>query len=294
MKIVKEIEPKSPFSLTLTSWLLKRSVKNGIDMISDKTYCRVLTLREPVLVKVTQDSRIVVEASGEEAERAVEIVERMLGTHVDLTRFYEISQAHPVLRDMVRRFLGAKPVVFPSLFEAVINAITCQQISLDACLSILTRLTITFGDKVYLDNLTAYGFPRPETLINAKQELRKIGYSERKATYIGEVATKFASGEIQEERLRNASNEDVIELLGELKGIGRWSLDYILLRGLGRLNVFPTGDAGAQNKLRRYFNLSASDTEHVKRSLEPWSEYAGLIYFHLLLASLDEKGVLPH
>jgi DNA-3-methyladenine glycosylase II len=78
-----------------------------------------------------------------------------------------------------------------------------------------------------------------------------------------------------------------------LHGIGRWSAEYILLRGLGRLHVFPGDDVGARNNLARWLGLKPPlDYDAVGRALSRWQPYAGMVYFHLLLDRLEAAGAL--
>jgi DNA-3-methyladenine glycosylase II len=83
------------------------------------------------------------------------------------------------------------------------------------------------------------------------------------------------------------------QALQRRRGIGRWSAEYALLRGLGRLAVFPADDVGARNSLRRFLGCeSGMDYEDVRRAVSPWAPYAGLVYFHLLLDHLERAGWL--
>jgi DNA-3-methyladenine glycosylase II len=78
-----------------------------------------------------------------------------------------------------------------------------------------------------------------------------------------------------------------------MRGIGRWTAEYVLLRGLGRLHVFPGDDVGAHNKLRRLFDIdTALDYDAVRRLVGRWYPYAGVVYFHLLLDSLSGSDVV--
>jgi DNA-3-methyladenine glycosylase II len=84
-----------------------------------------------------------------------------------------------------------------------------------------------------------------------------------------------------------------IERLTSLRGIGRWTAEYVLLRGLGRLHVFPGDDVGAHNKLRHLFGIHTPlDYESVHRLVARWHPYAGVVYFHLLLDSLSQAGLV--
>jgi DNA-3-methyladenine glycosylase II len=76
--------------------------------------------------------------------------------------------------------------------------------------------------------------------------------------------------------------------------VGRWTAEYVMLRGLGRLDIFPGDDVGAHNKLRRFLQIDTElDYGSVKQLVAPWYPYAGVVYFHLLLDSLSQTGVVP-
>src|SRR6266550_3148786 len=95
------------------------------------------------------------------------------------------------------------------------------------------------------------------------------------------------------EKFTELEGDALLEQLHALRGVGRWSAEYVSLRGLGRLQVFPGDDVGAQNKLQRYLGLRKPPSyDTVRRRLAQWGDYAGLIYFHLLLHGLAEKGCL--
>ena len=79
----------------------------------------------------------------------------------------------------------------------------------------------------------------------------------------------------------------------KLRGVGRWTSEYVRLRGLGRLHVFPGDDVGAQKRLARWLGLSSRlDYADVFREVKRWQPYAGLVYFHLLLDGLSQAGAL--
>jgi endonuclease III len=95
------------------------------------------------------------------------------------------------------------------------------------------------------------------------------------------------------EALSNNTDVDACECLLELRGVGRWTAEYVLLRGLGRLHVFPGDDVGAQKRLARWLGRpNALDYDAVRRAVTKWQPYAGLVYFHLLLDGLMQTGAL--
>ncbi len=79
--------------------------------------------------------------------------------------------------------------------------------------------------------------------------------------------------------------------LQHVRGVGRWTAKYVLLRGLGRVHIFPGDDVGARNNLQKWLGLTEPlDYDGVARTLKRWQRFGGLIYFHLLLGRLAEAG----
>ncbi|MGH2981471.1 MAG: DNA-3-methyladenine glycosylase family protein [Solirubrobacterales bacterium] len=124
-------------------------------------------------------------------------------------------------------------------------------------------------------------------------QLRRHGFSLAKARTIVEAAQQIVSGELDLEALEDLDDAAAVERLTMLRGIGRWSAEYVLLRGLGRLHIFPGDDVGAHNKLRRLFGIDAQlGYDTVRQLVGRWHPYAGVVYFHLLLDSLVAAGLV--
>ena len=101
------------------------------------------------------------------------------------------------------------------------------------------------------------------------------------------------SEELQLEQLELADNKQALTQLQAIHGIGRWSAEYVLLRGLGRLDIFPGDDIGGQNNVQRLLQLEARPTyDQLEKLTASWHPYAGLVYFHLLLERLHSKGLV--
>jgi DNA-3-methyladenine glycosylase II len=104
-----------------------------------------------------------------------------------------------------------------------------------------------------------HGFPTPERLAGEDpQHLRNLGFSRSKARAIIELSQRIVAGDTELQSLWDADDGQAKTTLLDLTGIGRWSAEYILLRGLGRLHVLPGDDIGARNNLHRRFDLPAS------------------------------------
>jgi len=218
----------------------------------------------------------------------------MLSLQVDLSPFTRFANRKAKLGPLVRRFRGMRPPRFPSVFEAFVNGIACQQMSLTVGIILLSRLARMCGPHREVNGNAVYAFPRPQDVAHRDPEsLRRLGFSRQKVRAIIEAARAIVEGNIDLESLIESTDEKALAELREIRGVGRWTAEYILLRGLGRWHIFPGDDVGARNNLSRWLGLTdIADYESVSRALARWSPYGGLIYFHLLLDRLAGKGLV--
>ena len=221
-------------------------------------------------------------------------LERLLGISIDLGEFYRFSESHAGLKNLVDKFRGLKPPRFPTLFETLLNAIACQQLSLVVGIRLLNRLSQAYGPVFRMEECTFHAFPRPKDLADVKvDELRQIGFSYRKGHYMLSLARSMIDRQVNLDEIEVLEDRPAIEQLCRIKGVGRWTAEYCLLRSLGRTHIFPGDDIGARNNLQHWLDLPERlDYSGVHRVLSGWEGYGGLIYFHLLLNSLVEKGIL--
>jgi DNA-3-methyladenine glycosylase II len=303
--ITFSLKPVPPFRLGLTAWALRRRPNNLIDRWDGETYRRVLVVNGyPAEVAVRQSEppdspRIQVSLAARRISPQMKAsvsaaLERLLGSRINLTEFYRLAEADPRLGVLAQRFLGLKPPRFPTIFEALANAIACQQMSLSLGILLLSRITERFGVAVEGTGGAAHAFPRPEDLADLQPTtLRKLGFSYQKAQSLIDLARACVEGRANFDGLTDLNNETSVKRLVEFRGIGRWSAEYVLLRGLGRLNVYPGDDVGARNSLRSWLKLRKPlDYDGVHRLTAKWQPYAGFVYFHMLLNGLDAAGYL--
>lgn len=296
------VRPKTPFRLDFTVWALRRRLENIVDRWDSTTYKRAVVFNgETVEISVSQRGpaekpllEVTVSSTGVEfqEEEICTFVERTLGTNVDLSAFYRFGERKPKFESLIRRFCGLKPPRFPTTFEALVNGIACQQLTLSFGIQLLNRLSLKYGTMLDTPQGAVYSFPQPESLAKAKVEnLREIGYSRNKALAIIDSSNKVANGELDLEALEKTDNRSALELLDSLRGVGPWTSAYVLLRGLGRTNIFPVDDVGGRRNLQRWLGKPAKlDAQGAKQVLSAWEPYGGLLYFHLLLENLRERG----
>jgi DNA-3-methyladenine glycosylase II len=299
------LEPVPPFRLDLTVWNLRRRPDNAVDRWDGQAYRRVLPLPAgPVEVVVTQVGspeapRLRVSVGGQPARSPVKdavasALGRLLGLHIDLASFYRFAARQGRLGQLARRFRGMKPPRFATVFEGVVNAIACQQVTLTLGIRLLNRLAANYGPALQEGDDAAHAFPRPDDLAGLRpQELRQLGFSRQKGHAMIDLARSITEGRFNLVGLAELSDQEAVERLRGLRGVGRWTAEYVLLRGLGRTHIFPGDDVGGRNNLARWLHLAGPlDYEGVRRTLARWQRFGGLIYFHLLLDRLEEAGYL--
>jgi DNA-3-methyladenine glycosylase II len=300
-----ELKPVSPFRLDLTVWTLRRRPANVVDRWDGTTYRRVLPLTTgAVEVAVTQSgppeaARLNVAVVGRPLRAAVRAavtsaLERLLGLGTDLTEFYQFASRDRRLGPLAERFRGMKPPRFATLFECAINAMACQQVTLTLGVRLLNRLAATCGPSLGEGDESARAFPRPVDLAGLSPAvLRRLGFSRQKGRFMIELARSVVEGRLDLEGLSALPDDEAVNRLCERRGVGRWTAEYVLLRGLGRTHVFPGDDVGARNNLQRWMRRTTPlDYQGVGRVLSRWAGYGGLLYFHLLLDRLAAAGHL--
>jgi DNA-3-methyladenine glycosylase II len=298
------LRPIPPFRLDLTAWALRRRSRNRIDRWDGTTYRRTILLGRRLIelavrqtgspaapqlaVTATPPVRTLVERRGMR-----EALDRLLGLRIDLTDWYRMAAGDERLRSLADSFRGMKPPRFPSLFEAIVNAIACQQLSLEVGLTLLNRLATisTCAENTY-DG--PYPFPAASDVARlSSSQCMQIGFSQQKTRALLALATSIAEDKLHLETIGHEDDAAARRRLLELHGIGRWSAEYVLLRGLGRLHVFPGDDVGAQQRMGEWLDQSRRlDYDAVAQVVKPWRPYAGLVYFHLLLRGLTKAGVV--
>lgn len=172
-----------------------------------------------------------------------------MGRSLKFTAADEISRAlagaDPELGALIDRVGHVDIEVTGGGFQVMLESIVSQQLSVKAASTIWRRLVAEVGDT-------------PETLAAAPHEaLRAAGLSNRKAEYVQGVAAATIAGDIDWDALERLPDEDVIERLVALRGVGRWTAEMYLIFGLGRLDVLAVDDFGLRNAAGRLLGLGA-------------------------------------
>ena len=219
-QIIFSVDPVPPFRLDLTAWALRRRLHNELDHWDVATYWRVLVIRsQPVKVAVRQrGSRLEVTVTGfrlgVSTQREVTVaLGRLLGIEANLQPFYEFAAGDAKLNRLAQRFVGLKPPRFPTLFEALINGISYQQLSLTVGITVMNRLVAWYGIPFAADG-HAFAFPGPGDLAGEDLvELRALGYSRQKGRALSEMSEAITAGVIDLAPIESLCDDAALERL---------------------------------------------------------------------------------
>ena len=297
-----EIAVQGPYRLDLTVNVLRRLPTNLVDVLTDRgDYIRAFaTDHEPFIVHVKQrrSDALVVRLYEQTVtdlgvtDRTLAVIQKMLGVGRDLSHFSRAAERIPWLRSLARRMRGVKPPRYPSLWEAFVNAVVFQQISLTAASAISGRMIMALGEPAEWRGVALHTFPTIERFQDASDDvLRAVGLSANKAATLRRAAEAIRSGEVEEAALETLPTQDAIRVLRRIKGIGPWTATIIMLRGLGRLDVFPMNDSSVARNLTLLAGSTLPDIGHV---LSVLGSQRGMLYYHLLLGRLDARGYIDH
>jgi DNA-3-methyladenine glycosylase II len=257
-----EITPTAPYDFDLTVGSMTFfQARHAADMFEDGVLRRVLSLSgKSALVSARSVGSVdapslAVEVSGDsltpaDNDYALGIVRRMLATDADIQSFYAMAFDDPHLAPMVRNMYGLRPTCAPTAYEALALAIMGQQISTHVARMLRNLIIETYGDRVVIGGETLHAFPRPETLAKAGVEgLRAIKFSKRKAEYITSISQQIVSGELSLEAMRELPDDEIVNGLLALRGVGAWTAHWMLIRAFGRTDGFPHGDLALQRMM---------------------------------------------
>ena len=156
-------------------------------------------------------------------------------------------------------------------FDALVRSIISQQISTPAARTIRARLEERIG------------VPKPDMVLALSlEEMRLCGISPQKAKYLQDLAEHVASGRLPLHRLGRLSDEEVIEKLIAVKGIGRWTGQMFLMFSLGRPDILPHDDLGVRTGMRRLYDLpEMPNREKIDEIAAPWRPFATVACWYL-------------
>jgi DNA-3-methyladenine glycosylase II len=191
----------------------------------------------------------------------------------------------PILQSLVKKypkphFEDRSKFLMRELIESVIS----QQLSVKAADTIFARFVGLFKEKE---------FPTAEMILQMDDEkIRSAGLSYAKVKYVKSVANAFVSDLIDIEKIKKQSDEEVITELTQIKGIGRWTAEMILISTLKRPDVFSIGDLGLRNAITRLYGIT--DRKEMIELAETWKPHRSTACWYLWRSAENKTEIDSH
>jgi DNA-3-methyladenine glycosylase II len=300
-KLILTSVPPFDFDLSVTIF---SDGDRSIRKYQDGKFWQVFRLDDSLIlvtieaVGTIEDPKISVELRSDQKvseaikEKAKQTVSAMLNLDLDLKPFYEQAKKDEVLANIVHRLRGLKIPTTPTVFEALIDSVTEQQISLTVAHVLETKLIKAFGKTIRLDGDVYYAYPTPRELASAKPEqLRRCGLSGKKAEYVNEISKMIGDGKLDLEGFKCYDDvQKIISELDKIRGIGVWTAELTMARGMRKLDVVPADDLGLRRIISHHYcgDNKISGTE-ARKIAEKWGKWKGLAAFYLIIADVLEN-----
>ncbi len=190
-----------------------------------------------------------------------------------------LSQSDPVMRAIIKRVGPCRMEYGEPEFHSLAEAIIYQQLNGKAAVTIFKRFAALAGEPL-----------TPEGILKLSEEqLRSVGLSKQKSSYLRDLAAKTHEGKLDFGRLPKLSDDEVIEHLTQVKGIGVWTAHMFLMFALRRPNVLPTGDFGVRMAMKKYYKKrKLPKPAQMEKIAKAWEPYRSVACWYLW-KSLDVK-----
>jgi DNA-3-methyladenine glycosylase II len=254
-----------PYDFELSTRRFRDFGSDGATVLHEEGLHRVVAERE-VRVTATPDG-VTLEPWTDEA---VAGIGRLLGLPFDLEAFRTWAASEPTLSPIVELLPGFRPTLNPEPFEALVVAITTQQISLRAAAAIRGNLVRAYGVR----HDVAWEFPTRDRIKELRpRHFTVLGFSRAKAEYVLELA----HSDLDLDGLAALGDDAVIAAVTSVRGLGRWTADWFLARHLARAHAWPAGDLGLRKAVSTFYAAGRPlSIEEVRRMGDRFTPFQNL------------------
>lgn len=291
------LEALPPFSLDLSANVFShgdrqvRSYENG-------KFTQLIRVNNK-LVHVTLESQGTVEKpklqldlnanklTETEKKNAAEAISNLFNLKLDVAQFYEEVKHDPTMTEIVRKLWGLRGTTTQTVYEALVDSIVEQQISIKVAKALEIKIIKKFGATLHIDGQSYYEYPTPQAIASAPiEELRQCGLSQRKAEYIHGVSKLIADGKLDLEKFKQYDNPNsIIKEMDEIRGIGVWTAELTMLRSMNKWDAMPADDFGIQRVIAHYYCEDRKiNSVQAREIAKAWKKWKGLAAYYLIVA----------
>jgi len=276
------------FSYELSLSFLKRSPREVLHRIEDKTVTKVIEVqKQAIIFQISSfEKKLHVRFLNANPDNAVKTetinyIREWFDLDTDLKPFYKLARKDDLLKDLVKKFKGYRIIGQPDLFESLVWAVLGQQINLQFAYTLKQRFVEQFGECVRHGDQDYYLFPEPKHVATlGDNDLLPLQFSRQKSKYVKLIGEAFASNSVSKEKLSSLSFDDAKSELMKIKGIGNWTANYALMKTFRYPNAFPLEDAGIHNAIKNLKGMkkkpSLEQVKRIFRNYKGWEAYATL------------------
>lgn len=281
------------FNMNANLGYLSREQNECMYEIENDSITKVITIgeiRSLVQINFINNKQMLVQFLNEskpierwKCEEIVKFIDEWFDLNNDLTPFYEMAKADPLLKVPARNFYGLRVIGIPDLFEALCWGVLGQQINLAFAYILKRQFVEKFGDFIEWNGNKYWVFPSYERIAQlTPSDLADIKMTVKKSEYIIGIAKLMASEELSKEKLMKMDFKDAEKSLIKIRGIGPWTANYVLMRCLRFQTAFPIDDVGLINSIKLLQNMNRKPTKDEITELSiPWKNWESYATFYL-------------
>tara|TARA_B100000315_G_C14596161_1_gene599734 strand:+ start:25422 stop:26291 length:870 start_codon:yes stop_codon:yes gene_type:complete len=280
------LQPKGPFDFYKGLNDLTRQPFNLTEHLTRKNYQTILFGNIISIAQDNSNGNLIIQTDANSDKQHLQIsqeISQRFGLNQKITSFYKFISGNEYLKPMIQKLNGLRMYQKSTPFEALVTAITDQQLNVAFAIKLKQRFIKNFGIKHQVNGEIFYSFPTPEQIALLKDDaLKQFQYSGMKSKYIIQLAKGIVKGDYPLENWMTLKNDELIERLTGIYGVGRWTAEYTAMIGFNRCDIVPAADIGLQRAVQKCYGLSKRPTEDdVRKIAESWQPWRGLTTYYL-------------
>lgn len=294
--------PTGPYDFAQALDYLRASPAAILERVGDDgVYRRAVNIagRDVLLVLRAVGSvvqpRLTLEVLGDHLDEALmteaaRLVRHIFSLDTDPTPFYALANGDAVFGALVQRYYGLRPLLVAAAFEAAVWAIIGQQVNISFARKLKHKFIELCGRTAHIAGDDYALMPTPQVVAALDPaRLTANQFSRQKASYIIGLAQAVVDGALDFAIIAQLPHEQAIGELTRLKGVGRWTAEYLLMRGFGAQDSIPAADMGLRIAMGRAYGLGRNATEQEVREIAArwagWRGWAAFFWWHALQRS---------
>jgi DNA-3-methyladenine glycosylase II len=286
-----KIIPPEDFSFNECLVFLGRSKSEILHTVKENSFYKLIKLEGKLtLLKVSSENQhLLIEFPDQTVLKQTKLaaayyIWELFDLDCDLRDFYQLGNNDRMVNKLIEQHYGLRIIGIPDLFEALTWAILGQQINLTFAYSLKRRFVEKYGESYKWKDEVFWLFPT--TAVIAKLELSdltSLQFTTRKAEYVVGIAKLMEEGLLSKERINNIKTyEEKLKKLLEIRGVGNWTADYVLMKCFKEKTAFPIADVGIHNALKIQLSLDKKPTiDEIRILAEPWKGWEAYVTFYL-------------